>query len=599
MRKKTSIKILTAAVVLASGIALVASPLVRTARASSASVSKSICEALGAATSAAEEASGKITGKTSAATKTATNVPTVDAAQVELQGASSKTSKGASSGATASVCEGFSEWIFKTILASLKKAVLDMIVDQTISWIQGGGKPKFLTDWRGFVSQAAGDAAGEFISKTPFGFMCSPFGFQIKVGLLPVQKFGQQVTCTLNQVIANINAFYDNFTSGGWIAYGSSWEMQNNVYGAFLLSWNEYLKEVAGAEDNANKITSGASYIGTQSCQEDPNNPYGPDKDGDNTPGDIPSTCIQTVPGETIGSQVANALQIETDALIGAEDLSDYINALANAALNRLIQEGVNGLLGVITPDAPQTSPGGPPVFGGPPGCTGSACCQGLTGAAYQSCINYYNSAGGGASPNTATSSLVSLMNAVISERQQADTYLANTLSQLSVYASTTIPNFIATYQSSACQYLTPAAEAQYIAEANTELNFAVSTYDSAQDSKDLNLNVIAQLQSFIVQVNALTFDPNDPTVFWNAFTALQNQIFSSGLADSSTATAFTADALQQDFDTATRIQTAGATLNGYQNNCSTCTTCYFQWTNPQCYSTTWNYPPFCKLPGT
>ena len=477
--ERSSFKPFAVAITIMTLFALIASPLfANRARAdSTASLTKTICETLGRVTSSAEATIGGTTAEISGAAEQVTNVPVVDMVLLNLQGSTSGTSKGASSGSTASVCESFSEWIFKTILASIKKAILDMIVDQTISWIQGGGRPKFLTDWRGFLNQAANDAAGEFIESTPFGFLCSPFGFQVKVALLPVKNFSQQITCTLNQVISNINAFYDNFSSGGWIAYSSSQQLQNNFYGSFFLTAVEMEIKLDEAASNAEKITSGASYIGTQSCQENPNNVYAPDIDGDQTSGDIPSTCIQTVPGETIGSQVANALQLETDALMGAEDVADYINALVNAALNRLIQEGVDGLLGVITPNAPPSSfPGGPVIT--------QNGCQGLTGAAYQSCLQYQNSAGGGASPGTATSSLISSISGAISERQQADGFLANTLSQLPLYASTTVPNFIATFQGSYCQYLTSADKTQYIADANAELSWANATYDSTRTAK-------------------------------------------------------------------------------------------------------------------
>src|SRR3989338_9106526 len=32
----------------------------------------------------------------------------------------------------------------------IAKRIIDMIVDQTVEWIQGGGEPKFVTDWNGF-----------------------------------------------------------------------------------------------------------------------------------------------------------------------------------------------------------------------------------------------------------------------------------------------------------------------------------------------------------------------------------------------------------------------------------------------------------------
>ena len=37
--------------------------------------------------------------------------------------------------------------LVKVLLANLKKRLLDKLVDETVKWIQGGGNPRFVTDW--------------------------------------------------------------------------------------------------------------------------------------------------------------------------------------------------------------------------------------------------------------------------------------------------------------------------------------------------------------------------------------------------------------------------------------------------------------------
>lgn len=576
---------------------------------SQAAATKGICESLGLAASAGEAAVGATAAEAAAAAAALAAVPTSEVGTAGPQGAGAGTSGGASAGATANICEGFSEWIFRTILSSLKKAFLDMIVDQTISWIQGGGRPKFLTDWRGFLNNAANAAAGEFIEATPFGFMCSPFGFQVKIGLLPVKHFATDITCTLNQVVSNINNFYNNFLDGGWIGYGSSWEMQNNFYGTYLLALDEFYRQIADAEDAAAKRTEPGGFLSEIDCSEPsvcanwgPNgSASGPpppecqsaDIDGDRIFGDIQSSCLNTTPGDVIGAQVSHALQLSDNSLIASDDMTDYIAAIVNAALNRLIGEGVKGLLGILTPDAPPPAfSGGPPVFQ-----QGGCDPNNLSAAAYQACISYQNSAGGGASPSSATSSLISAIQASITPRQGATASFDSSESQLNVYASTTLPNFLAFFQSNSCQYLTASAKQQYIDSVTlTELPWANQNFDQTQDSEDLNLNVITQLQDYITQINALPIDEADPSVFWDAFTPLQNQILSSGLVDVNMAISIQKGAAGQDVLFGNHIQAASTSLTNSKGNCVTCQSCYFLPNLPPCPN---NYPTFCKPSGT
>ncbi len=54
------------------------------------------------------------------------------------------------------------EWLFKLAVEALKRQLLNMIVDQIVAWIQGGGTPKFITDWPAFFRDAVDLAGGKF-----------------------------------------------------------------------------------------------------------------------------------------------------------------------------------------------------------------------------------------------------------------------------------------------------------------------------------------------------------------------------------------------------------------------------------------------------
>ncbi|PIR88985.1 MAG: hypothetical protein COU07_03795 [Candidatus Harrisonbacteria bacterium CG10_big_fil_rev_8_21_14_0_10_40_38] len=246
-------------------------------------------------------------------------------------------------------------------LAIVKRQILDELVDQIIVWIQGGGKPKFVTDWGGFLEEAGDRAVGDFLRSNPYtNWLCDPFRFQVDIYLFPVKRFQNQVTCTLTDVVENINGFYNDFRDGGWIAFHESLKPQNNFYGVTIITSNEILNRRAEAQANAlNEALAGSGYLGTKRCDEDPN--YGSggssistddalasDIDGDGIPGDIQNTCITTTPGTFVADAVSG---IAIDAgivgpIISAKEISEYITAIANAAINKVIENG-DGLLGI------------------------------------------------------------------------------------------------------------------------------------------------------------------------------------------------------------------------------------------------------------
>ena len=91
--------------------------------------------------------------------------------------------------------------------------------------------------------------------------LCSPFGLQVKLALLPVQKFSTQISCTLDKVVKNINNFYVDFSVGGWDGYLLSLEPQNNFYGAMLLANDKLVTEIKKSQEKIKrKLKWGADF---------------------------------------------------------------------------------------------------------------------------------------------------------------------------------------------------------------------------------------------------------------------------------------------------------------------------------------------------
>jgi hypothetical protein len=242
------------------------------------------------------------------------------------------------------------------------KRIINYIVDQTIVWIQGGGQPKFVSNWEGFLKDAGNIAFDYVIQQVRLARLCSPFGLQVRLSLLPVQRFPTQISCTLDQVVANINNFYADFSRGGWLAYNTMWEPQNNYYGQMLMIQDQIQTETSRkVTAAANEAIASAGFLGVKRCLEPiystTESQYcdgGEDEFG-NCPGGyltkmslIRTGCKKEeiiTPGTAVGEAVKNAITSDKD---WAANIQSWTAALVDAVINRVIKEGIGGMKSLL-----------------------------------------------------------------------------------------------------------------------------------------------------------------------------------------------------------------------------------------------------------
>ncbi|MEK7554412.1 MAG: hypothetical protein AAB518_00280 [Patescibacteria group bacterium] len=444
---------------------------------------------------------------------------------------------------TAITGQTFLEWAQKFLLDTLKRQLLDMMVDQIIQWIQGGGKPQFVTDWRQFLSDAANVATGDFIQEIGLGFLCSPFSLQVQISLLPVGKFTKQITCTLDQIVGNIDNFFGDFRNGGWIAYTNALEPKNNYFGASLLAEADLERRRENARSAAlSEGLSGGGFLSTKSCNEGTGS--GPDLDRDGTPGDIASSCTITTPGDTIGGLVSKAVGSDIDYLVNADQLSAYVSSIANAIINRIIVEGVNGLQGVTSPNAPS----GGVVSGG------IGNCNGLSGSVLTACLDLVQN-----SQNSFGSAQFKVLQDIQlsrTARKDADIALKSSVTELTNYMAS-LRNLTGLLQSANCANLSLC-----VSKIDAELTFASSTIPAVQNDIALNQAIITQLDGLETQVNAVVQDD------WAALSSLLSQVQQSGATNLTQATAVQTSAEQELTDIRDRIVRMLQKFNGYLLQC-------------------------------
>jgi hypothetical protein len=257
--------------------------------------------------------------------------------------------------------------------AILKKQLLDQIVDQTIQWIQDGTQPKFVGNFGEFFNDAVDAGIGETIREIGLGEFCDgPVKAKIQINLTKPARFYERASCTLSDVVGNIEAFKENFKNGSWIGIQEAVSPQNNRHGIYLLAMEKMLEETEKEDKAAQaEIVGSGGFNAQKTCVlwvlTDINKRYLADTSGSliydyteksindpppppaNAPAGSTFICdpmgeVVVTPAKTIGDSVSKAVTSDIDYILNAEDLETYASAILDAAINRLTKDAVTGI---------------------------------------------------------------------------------------------------------------------------------------------------------------------------------------------------------------------------------------------------------------
>ena len=287
----------------------------------------------------------------------------------------------------ATITEISFEWAFKTAKEILKKQLLDMMVDQIVAYIQGGGTPKFITDWPAFFRDAVDQAGGKFLQRIGLSQLCSPFKPLLSAAFIPIPTFTERTSCTLSQVGVNIDVFLKDFRQGNWIAWQEMvLRPQNNIYGAYIMAWDQYeIEKSAAAKAAEAEAQAGKGFLSVKRCIEWNSAGLQTCVDSGESMEDCKkAACIKeetVTPGAVVGDLAAKAVGSDIDYIVNAQDFAAYVSAITNAILNRMFAEGIGLLHTALSSD------GGGGGGGGGGSSTQTQCSQLLGTAAYNDCI--------------------------------------------------------------------------------------------------------------------------------------------------------------------------------------------------------------------
>ena len=249
------------------------------------------------------------------------------------------------------------EWAYPALRDAAIKRVMDQIADDTVKWIEGGGEPRFVSDWNGFLEDNFSAAVGDVILQTKAAPLCSPFKVQVSFMLLPKRTLSERARCTIEDIGLNLQNFYDDFLSGGWLGYSESWAPQNNYFMTAMMVYDEAL--IAGQKAQtakAKEAEAGKGFLGVKKCRQTlgetdgfrdcvansgdeafcENDVYKQPKD----------TCVKEetiTPGDAVGEAFKGVVKSDSQWAASAQSA---IAVIADALINRVVKEGVDYVAG-------------------------------------------------------------------------------------------------------------------------------------------------------------------------------------------------------------------------------------------------------------
>jgi len=161
----------------------------------------------------------------------------------------------------------------------IKSSLLYQWTTQTVDWIEGGGitiengqvhiqEPQFVKQPGKFLAQVGWEATNRFISHA-IPQLCEPFRLAVTLNIPSTARqtnpyYDPNITCTINQVVQNIQDFYNNFSSGGWLGYREIMMPQNNYYDVSLNLMQKASEIQDSAQNNAQNMLNQNSGFANQ-----------------------------------------------------------------------------------------------------------------------------------------------------------------------------------------------------------------------------------------------------------------------------------------------------------------------------------------------
>ena len=224
-------------------------------------------------------------------------------------------------------------------------ALIRAFTNQVIGWIQqdGGANVGFVDDLQGQLRREADLEGGNFLNNLTGVNLCGDIGAALRISLRGPSNLRQRLGCTVTDIVANVNDFYQDFSQGGWPAFLKiGLEPQNNPYGAYLIALDaKTAAEASAREGLLQKFLAGSGFLGVGSkakiCQQ-----ILPERPGDPIGEECHYEQPITLPGSAIARLLPEQIMSDQNYLYAAREIDDAIIAVANALITKVISSAVS-----------------------------------------------------------------------------------------------------------------------------------------------------------------------------------------------------------------------------------------------------------------
>jgi hypothetical protein len=229
---------------------------------------------------------------------------------------------------------------------TIGKTLIRQFTKSVVSWINTGfqGNPSFVTDPAGFFINTADIAAGKFIEGSELGFLCDPIHIRLALNISYSASFKDRITCTLTEVVQNLENFSQDFTQGGWDGWFSMTQHPaNNPWGEYYVAKVEMDRRIAEAVGlKQDDLQRSGGFLSWQECLDPP---LTQDDVEDGATGECQEYGPIRTPGKVIESQLESSLDSDLSQLELADDFDEIIGALTSQVIKQVITQA-GGLLG-------------------------------------------------------------------------------------------------------------------------------------------------------------------------------------------------------------------------------------------------------------
>ncbi len=172
----------------------------------------------------------------------------------------------------ADIAQWAAEEGLKTLRDQIVKRIVDDMTNQIVNSIQNGGKPLFVTDWKGYLAKS-GDIAFDTVNnylKTQGVNLCAPLAPELQLSFASQyaqNNLGLPVQCRYQDFQANLKNTQDFIQKGGWLSFQQLFYPENNYFGMSLTLENAYMATAAQNQQAAQSEAAASNgFLDVKQC---------------------------------------------------------------------------------------------------------------------------------------------------------------------------------------------------------------------------------------------------------------------------------------------------------------------------------------------